>query len=170
MTCTVDGCQKPSLSRGLCNGHYKKHKKYGDPLAGRPGFKGVPPLDRLLRRRSVTKSGCWEISGAGSENEYPTLRINGRIVKAHRFAYEHYVGPVPDGLILDHLCRNRHCANPEHLEPVTWAQNTLRGIGPTAVNAAKTHCYRGHPLDDAYIIPSTGGRQCRGCTRLRVSA
>lgn len=74
------------------------------------------------------------------------------------------VGPIPEGMDLDHTCRNRGCVNPEHLEPVTTQVNTLRGIGPTAENARKTHCKHGHPLegDNLYVDPE-GKRKCRAC-------
>jgi hypothetical protein len=86
---------------------------------------------------------------------------------AHRFAYQMLVGPIPEGLTLDHLCRNTGCCNPEHLEAVTHRDNVLRGVSFAAVNAVKTECPRGHPYDseNTYIVPSTGGRLCRLCQR-----
>jgi hypothetical protein len=90
-------------------------------------------------------------------------------VCAHRFAYELFVDEIPDGLTLDHLCRNPRCVNPGHLEPVTQRENTLRGISPVAVNAAKTHCKHGHLLDEANTyMTNAGSRQCRTCNRLRM--
>lgn len=84
--------------------------------------------------------------------------------KAHRVAYELEIGPVPDGLTLDHLCRVRRCVRPSHLEPTTMRENTLRGVGITASNARKTHCKRGHPFNAAntYVNPR-GQRSCRPC-------
>jgi hypothetical protein len=89
---------------------------------------------------------------------------------AHRVSYERYVGPIPEGAHLDHLCRNRACVNPEHLEPVSVQTNILRGVSPSAVNAAKTECLRGHPFDDenTYVCPA-GKRRCRACKTARQS-
>lgn len=85
---------------------------------------------------------------------------------AHRRAWELLRGPIADGLHTDHLCRTPICVWPDHLEMVTSAVNTLRGFGPTAINARKTVCYRGHPLsgDNLYVNPA-GKRFCRTCVR-----
>jgi hypothetical protein len=82
---------------------------------------------------------------------------------AHRIAYELVVAPVPAELDLDHLCRVRRCVNPAHVEPATRQVNLLRGVGHPAVNAAKTHCPKGHPFDDANTYHWEGHRQCRAC-------
>lgn len=121
-------------------------------------------LDRFWAKVTITDS-CWlwhrpDAYGYGAF----TIR-RGMIVKAHRFAYELFVGPIPDGLDLDHLCRVRHCVNPAHLEPVTRRENALRGVGPTAVNARKSHCIHGHPLTEGQ-----GRRICRTCNAERNKA
>ena len=91
-----------------------------------------------------------------------------RQVAAHRFAYELLVGPIPEGLTLDHLCGNTLCVNPAHLEPTTMRENILRGVtSAAAVNARKTHCSHGHPYDDenTYLVRTQNGtvRKCRTC-------
>lgn len=129
------------------------------------------PLERLLARLQVQPSGCIVFIGSISPYGYGQLKIGGRSHPAHRAAYEAFVGPIPDGLTIDHLCRNRACCNPEHLEPVTRVENVLRGMSFGAVNARKTHCHRGHPLDEANTYrPPSGGRHCRACRAERLAA
>ncbi|MGD6762068.1 HNH endonuclease signature motif containing protein [Streptomyces sp. BH097] len=96
---------------------------------------------------------------------YGTFRIDGRIARAHRYAYEQAHGPVPDGLEVDHRCRRRNCVNAAHLEAVDHRTNTLRSTGPTAANSAKTHCPAGHPYDAANTYVNRGSRTCRTCAR-----
>ena len=114
----------------------------------------------------ATSSGCWEWT-AGKHQDYGVFGISStHLVKAHRFAYEEIVGPIPEGLILDHLCRNRSCVNPAHLEPVTNKENVLRGEGIAAKNAVKTHCKHGHEFtEENTYITYRGDRSCRTCQR-----
>ena len=85
------------------------------------------------------------------------------MVMAHRAAYEVRIGPIPDGMVIDHLCRNRACINPAHMEPVTNRENVLRGTGPSAQHARKTHCNYGHAYDDQNTMHRRGRRHCRKC-------
>lgn len=111
-------------------------------------------------------SGCWLWTGALYTQGYGSFWDGAKSVRAHRFAYEYFVGPIPDGLMTDHLCRVRCCINPKHLELVTPRENTLRGISFAAVNSKLTHCKRGHELtkENTRIYPVGGvWRRCRIC-------
>ncbi|MGL4255763.1 MAG: HNH endonuclease signature motif containing protein [Microbacterium sp.] len=118
----------------------------------------------------VDKTGpCWIWLGHIDSKGYGRITTwrNGTIF-AHRLAYELVNGPIPEGLQIDHLCRIPACVNPDHLEPVTGRENTLRGVGPTAENARKTSCKRGHPFDaENTCIRSDGRRVCIACRRAR---
>lgn len=117
--------------------------------------------------RDVLEDQCWEWTGALSDGYGYFKRAVGlepRMVKAHRYAYTYLLGEIPEGLVLDHLCRNRKCVNPLHLEPVTNEENILRGESGPARNARKTHCPQGHPYDELNTYTHTSGwRQCKTC-------
>ncbi len=110
-------------------------------------------------------TGCWQWTAARGRDGYGRFRLGHRMVLAHRFAFEAIRGPIPDGLELDHLCRDRGCVNPEHLEPVTGKVNTLRGVAFSAENARKTHCARGHELGGENVRPGGSSRRCLTCDR-----
>lgn len=111
--------------------------------------------------------GCWAWTAALTADGYGRFWHDGQVVRAHRYAYEQLVASIPDGLVLDHGCRNRACVNPSHLEPVTVVENTRRAVWP---NALKTHCPAGHAYDALNTRVTTDGRRhCRRCERnLRV--
>ena len=141
----------------------------GAPLPPMTAIPARGPV-RLGRRVYfwVCADGCWHWCSNTTKriNGYGRINRDGRMQLAHRYLYEHYRGPIPDGLTLDHLCRNRLCVNPHHLEPTTARENALRGVGPTAVNAKMAICRRGHPFNDANTYyTKSGSRQCRPCCR-----
>lgn len=107
---------------------------------------------------------CIIWTGAVTSAGYGSLWRGKGTALAHRVVYEEARGPIPAGMTLDHLCRNRRCVNPDHLEPVTNRENILRGTSPSAIHARKTHCPKGHPYDLANTrIRSNGARACRTC-------
>ena len=126
--------------------------------------------DRLAKRIAVQPNGCWEWRGVVNKKGYSQILWEGKTVRVHSLVYRLLNGPLPPGLVPDHLCRVKHCVNPAHLEPVTNRENTLRGTSPSAHNAKKTHCSRGnHPLNGANLRIKQGKygplRACRTCER-----
>ena len=117
------------------------------------------------------ETGCWNWTGYVAKNGYGKITYNKKSYKAHRLVYELLVKPIETGLQIDHLCRNRRCVNPTHLEEVTQKENILRGTSPTAENKNKTHCVHGHELSGENLLVSSGGRRvCRICHRKQKSA
>lgn len=112
-----------------------------------------------MARIVVRPNGCWEWQGARSKGGYGQISHEGRVLYVHRVAYEAVHGPIPEGKQIDHLCRVRHCCRPAHLEAVSPRENSLRGNGPTAVNARKVTCPEGHD----FTIESGGSRRCLVC-------
>ena len=126
--------------------------------------------DRITLNVRVDEAGCWiwqlHTTAAGYGLVRPSKREG--TVLAHRRSYETFIGPIPDGLHVDHLCRVRACVNPAHLEPVTCRENLLRSpLTFQARNAAKTRCPREHPYDETNTRWSKGSRYCRTCDRAR---
>lgn len=114
-------------------------------------------------------NGCMLWLGSQNERGYGWLRVGTKLLKAHRISCALAYGPIPEGLEVDHLCRARHCVAPEHLEAVTHAENMRRGIAGK-LQAAKTHCPRGHAYDDANTYRTRDSRrQCRACARIRAA-
>lgn len=125
----------------------------------------TPCSERFWTKVRDGESGCWTWTaslGPGGYGQFCLRR--GVLVRAHRWSYEAMVGPIPVGLVLDHLCRNRACVNPDHLDPVPNRVNLLRGTGFAATRAAQTKCRAGHPFDQANTyVKANGSRNCRAC-------
>lgn len=122
-----------------------------------------------LRLDIQPETGCWNWTGYRNRNGYGQFYFNGRQRPAHCYAWEVKNGPVPYGTEIDHLCRNRACVNPDHLEAVPHRENILRGVGPIVVNATKTHCVHGHEFTPENTMTYRRGnslrRYCRTCRR-----
>jgi hypothetical protein len=140
----------------------------------------LPDEQRFVIKTTRADNGCLLWTAALNTKGYPLFTVSQPAKKmrlAHRYWYEIQVGPIPQGMDLDHechtrsnctagdACQHRRCVEPTHLSPVTHRENLLRGRGTPGLNAAKTHCLNGHPLDgeNVYVIPSSGSRQCRTC-------
>ncbi len=121
--CTVEDCSKPLYSNGLCSNHYQRVRNHGsfDDLRTRPA------ADRFWEKVNKT-ADCWLWTGGTTNEGYGVFWDGSRNTMAHRWAYEDAVGPIPDGLHLDHLCHTPPCVRPVHLEPVTPRENMRRGF------------------------------------------
>lgn len=177
--CSIEGCQngRAAASHGLCHTHLYRKRRYGNPMS-------VRQIQGDLRARLLShidqqgEDDCWPWTGAVSKRGYAFTRpARGDVlVPVHRIVYETFVGPIPPGLDIDHLCHradqckggfgcpHRRCCNPKHLAPEGPVANTMRGNSPSAINARKTHCQNGHEFNvENTQVSSQGKRTCRRC-------
>lgn len=150
-TCEFENCGRiAQLRRGLCGMHYRRLQRYGSPVRGR-----LTALERFERSFAMS-TGCWLWDGEIDRDGYGHFWA-GRRVMAHRFSYEAYIGPIPEGMQIDHVkargCTSRSCINPAHLEAVTQLENRRRAL------VLNSTCGSGHPYS---------GRLCAECNRLRA--
>lgn len=135
-------------------------------------------VEKFLSKVDKTET-CWLWGGWVNKQGYGMFLANGKYIGAHRVSYELFVGSIPDGLVMDHLCRVHSCVNPAHLEAVTSRENTMRGMGPGAQAAQKTHCKNGHEFNEKntrYYIDkkkqrnNIPRRRCRACDVMQKRA
>lgn len=166
--CKIDGCERRGYARGLCSAHYQRERTYGDPLGGKGAVRGMPLREKIKAYVHVDASGCWIWQGGLDSGGYGQITVDRTNRRAHRVSYEVFVGPVPDGLQLDHRCRVHPCVNPAHLEPVTPRENTERGW---LARGLPTYCGNGH-LWAENARPRRRGdgwvRECRACSANRT--
>lgn len=183
--CLVDECDRVPLAKRLCRKHYYYLRRTGR-LPERNIVK-PDPVEYFWRR--IDKSGgpdaCWPWLKAINGNGYGSLSWQGKVRTAHRTAYELTIGPIPDGMDLDHMCHSRdrscvggktcphrRCVNPRHLEPVPNLVNVMRGQSPHAQAARQTHCEQGHEFtpENTRVYPSRpNARVCLICKRAAAS-
>lgn len=176
--CRHTGCPNPPHARGLCPMHLARWRK-----SGTTDLIVLTDEQRFWRSILIGDDG-WEWTGNIANTGYGRFGVGGRVVLAHRWAYEHFVGPIADGLTIDHLCHNRdlacrggatclhrRCVLPEHLEAVPTAVNTRRGRGnevSARLSATRTHCKYGHEFTPENTVMTKTGRKCRICHNRRA--
>lgn len=159
-SCELPGCDSPIKARRLCNKHYMRaylSNEFQQPL----------PEERFMLRVEVDEDGCWNWIGKRNHYGYGRFWLNGQEHMAHRWAYERWVGPIPEGLVLDHFFCHRGmqgCANPFHCRPETLERNSA-----DTSQSRKTHCKWGHEYtpENTYRNPTSGTRACRTCIKRR---
>lgn len=131
-TCTTDGCDKPIRAKSLCNGHYIQQRKGQELRPLRPKL----TLEQRFWQKVRKTGSCWEWTAATTAGGYGHIKVDGRMRRAHRLAWEFINGPIPDGMGLDHCCANRKCVNPAHLRVTTHSQNMQHLTGPRKDNTS----------------------------------
>lgn len=161
--CSVSDCDRHPICRGWCQKHYARWWRLGATTLTEP----PTTMEKFMAKVDKTDD-CWNWT-AGTWKGYGSFRVSeGKRRVAHRWLYEQLVGKIPDGLELDHLCRNRGCVNPEHLEPVTRSENLMRS--PLVTDRHRptlTHCIHGHEYTPENTRTYRNRRHCRACDRAR---
>lgn len=154
--CSIHDCQNRDWARGYCHKHLARFYKYSDPNYTKPSFQGK------FWSKVSRSGGCFEWTSSLTSDGYGKVWDGSKTRLAHRVAYEFANGKIPNGLEIDHLCRNRRCVNPDHLEAVTAKINSQRSLSVSGVNFRKTHCQKGHVFDQ---VNKNGHKICTQCRR-----
>ncbi len=171
--CKFDGCKGRVVGRGYCPGHYDQLKN-GKPLIKlyqKHRKSGTPPriiCDEVYCPNHDLFGPCHVYRGGKDSNGYGLVRADNKNTRAHQYVWVKEIGPIPEGLVIDHQCRNRGCCNTDHLRAVTHQVNMTENIVGASwqLGKAKTHCLRGHCYNEENtIISKMGTRQCRACHR-----
>lgn len=164
--CSISGCRDQMMARGWCSKHYQRWKRYGDPTT-QVEIQGDDWTRFWSKVSGADATGCWKWTDAVDKDGYGMFRLGRLSKRAHRVAWEFLRGEIPDHhatrepLVIDHLCRNPSCVNPWHLDPVTNAVNTRRGL-----SVREGTCGKGHPRTaESTGVNSVGARFCRICER-----
>lgn len=159
--CKIEKCSKPHDARGYCNTHYAYMLRNNK----------LPPkisLEEKFWERVVKTNTCWNWIGYITSTGYGLIKYEKNTIHAHRLSLSIHNIELKKDLVIDHLCRNRKCVNPNHLEQVSLRENTLRGYGAPAVNKRKKECLNGHSFDEKNTFHTKiGTRQCRTCRKIR---
>lgn len=126
----------------------------------------MTPVEWICHHIDIDDNGCWIWKRSKAGGRYGQISVDGTMRPTHRVTYEAIKGPIPDGLVIDHLCRVHLCCNPEHLRAVTQKVNSTENVADTIgwkLNLAKTHCPRGHPYEGHNLVVKRGHRHCREC-------
>lgn len=164
-TCSVNKCTRAHEGHGYCHSHLAAYKRTGEPPT-----RAFPEtrLERLMAKIRVDGAHWIWTGSTASDGRYGAFFMGDRVIPAHRASWILHGRKVAADEVLDHICRITLCVNPDHLRPLTQRENILAGVAPAALNARKTHCYRGHEFtaENTRITPA-GRRVCRSCARMR---
>lgn len=127
----------------------------------------IEEIEFITKRFKISENGCWDWTGNKNRQGYGRVPFRGRVVVPHRLLHQTIFGEITPGLVSDHICENKSCVNPKHIEPVTSKENIYRGCAPPSINIRKTHCASGHKFTTENTYISRGMRACRTCNMLK---
>lgn len=172
--CVIEDCSGIRKARGWCEMHYIRWRKHGDPHVNKLPMRVHGTPEERFWAKVDADGDCWEWIGFKNQAGYGRFYApSGKMVLAHRYAYETLVGSIPSDAEIDHLCKNRACVSPAHLDPVSHKENVRRGAASTVMKLRAqriTHCKSGHDLtvEGAFVRNGSGRRRCKECNRSRA--